>query len=54
MPKPKRKIRLTLEALEKHYKPSKIFTPLQIYNMPLKEQEPYFTTKRKDKKKNKK
>ena len=51
MPKPKRKNRLTLEALAKHYKPSKIFTPLQIYNMPLKEQEPYFKTKRKDKKK---
>jgi hypothetical protein len=43
---PKRKNRLTLEALAKHYKPSKRFTPLQISRMSLKEQEPYFKTKK--------
>mgnify|MGYP001189491836 CR=1 FL=1 len=53
MPKP-RKNRLTLEALANHYKPSKRFTPLQISRMSKEEQEPYFKTKRKDKKKIKK
>lgn len=41
MPKPNRKNRLTLEALAKHYKPSKRFTPLLISRMSKEEQKSY-------------